>query len=263
VTVASAAVDCGAITKTNGFGFFTASYAAIVKLSGTTKGFGGNLRFPDRTDTQDDAGIKGADTLCAVIADMVEEGSSSCKTWHAFMSTAGNAVAGVKSTAVDARDRVGKGPWYDILGRKLADSPADFPFQRPRGCDAVICLDFPNETGTLNHAPEGTVVDNHDMLTGSNGYGQLYSRTATCFDWTSDTFTVGYQPRCGHPWPTPFGFQDNTEIESMQAWISSFDEGGCRPGINFDERINFPGGELGETVGGSGGYGGFYCFAVR
>jgi hypothetical protein len=67
-------------------------------------------------------------------------------------------------------------------------SKDDLVQQRPRGADAAIINDFPNETGAPNHNPDGTGnVDNHDFLTGTNTSGRLIGNdwSATCQDWTS------------------------------------------------------------------------------
>ena len=112
-----------------------------------------------------------------------------------------------------------------------------------------------------NHAPDanGGQVDNHDMLTGTNSKGQLYSKTATCLDWTSaigNTVMEG-KPRVGHSWPRGGG--GGGGINGVN-WMSALDEAGCKAGINIVEmgppNPNIP------TVGSGGGYGGFYCFAM-
>ena len=180
------------------------------------------------------------------------------KEWRAFLS----AVAGEDGNQVDAKDRIGDGPWYDRLGRLLANNKADILQERPHGADPAIKNDFPNDEGVPNHAPDPGQgeVDNHDMLTGTNENGQLYSSTATCKDWTSakgDLATEG-KPRVGHSWPR-FGGPGGGD-GSMANWMSSLNESGCAPGVNLIEM----GGPLpgSVTVGSGGGYGGFYCFAL-
>jgi hypothetical protein len=93
-------------------------------------------------------------------------------------------------------------------------------------------------------------VDNHDILTGSNSQGMLYSmdRGKTCNDWTSSVGSTG-RPRCGHSWP-----------RGVQSWISVLDEAGCGAGINLLEQ---GGPKLSDpTVGSGGGYGAIYCLAL-
>lgn len=212
-------------TSCDKFSFFVTSLIAMRRGSGNENGFGGDL-----------GGLTGADELCRQIA----ETSLSCagkKIWRAFLST----------TSEDAIDRVGGGPWYDRKGRLVANTIADLQQERPASADTAIKNDLPNEDGVPNHSPDGTQVDNHDTLTGSNGQGRLYSAKSTCGDWTSATYTQG-KPRLGHSWPG--GPSKN--------WVNAMDAEGCAAGVNLSERM----GGGGSCVGCSGGYGGIYCFAT-
>jgi hypothetical protein len=178
------------------FSFFVASFQAMQALSGNEAGFGGDLRYGE---TGPGAGLRGADKICSEIAERSMPGSSS-KRWRAFLS----AAAGEDGEQVDAIDRIGDGPWYDRLGRVFALTKADLLTDRPTGIDEAIAHDFPNEDGVPNQKPDPNQpsVDNHDILTGTNAEGQLYSSTATCLDWTSaigDPTTEG-RPRVGHSW---------------------------------------------------------------
>lgn len=191
--------------------------------SGSPDGFGGDL-----------GGLAGADALCKKIA----QTSLSCageKTWKAFLST----------STEDAIDRVGPGPWYDRKGRTVALVPADLAKERPANADSAIQNDLPNEDGVPNHNPDGTQVDNHDTLTGSNAQGRLKSATATCSDWTS---TSGGKPRVGHSWPGG----------PSRNWVDAMDAPGCAAGVVL---TNTMGGGA-SCVGCGGGYGGIYCFAT-
>jgi hypothetical protein len=245
------------------FSFFVTSYAALQELSGSPDGFGGNLSFGE---SGPGAGLRGADKICATIAEKSMPGAA-VKGWRAFLS----AVAGEDGEQVDAIDRIGDGPWYDRLGRVLAPTKADLMSDRPQNGDAAIRDDFPNEDGVPNHRPDPTQpsVDNHDTLTGSNALGRLYSRTATCKDWTGaagDRATEG-RPRVGHSWPRSGpggggrpGGPGGSEDGNMANWMSSLDESGCAPGVNLRE--TGPPSDRAVTVGSGGGYGGFYCFAL-
>jgi hypothetical protein len=124
---------------------------------------------------------------------------------------------------------------------------------RPKNADAAIKNDFPNEDGVTNHNPDLTgQVDNHDMITGSNSSGTLYSATATCQDWTTSVFSGNGQPRVGHSWP-------RGTTGAMANWMSSLDESGCAAGVNLIE-TGGPGRD--GAIGSGGGYGGWYCFAL-
>ena len=75
-------------------------------------------------------------------------------------------------------------------------------------------------TRVPNHAPDGTQVDNHDFLTGSDTTGKLYGTNsfgATCNDWVSSVGSDG-KPRVGHSWPRQ---------GSGENWMSALDEAGC------------------------------------
>lgn len=205
------------------FSFFVTSLAALQRESESATGFGGDL-----------GGLAGADEVCRRIA----EHSLPCagqRQWRAFLST----------SAQDAIDRVGDGPWYDRLGRTVALSPEDLANARPANADPEIVDDLPNEDGVQNHAPEGATVDNHDTLTGSDSNGRLYGVDATCNDWTSSAESGS--PRVGHSWPDG----------PLDHWINAMSAPGCAPGVNAADSNS-----AGSCVGCSGGYGGFYCFAL-
>jgi hypothetical protein len=241
------------------FSFFVTSVRAIRELSGNQQGFGGDLRFGE---TGAGAGLRGADKICATIADRSMPGSSA-KGWRAFLSAASDGNGNV----VNAIDRIGNGPWYDRLGRLLASSKANLLADRPVDADTTIKNDFPNEDGVPNHNPDGTgQVDNHDMLTGTTRQGTLRlssqtGRPQTCLDWTAKTGNTGVEdsPRVGHSWPRQ---------GSGVNWMEALTETGCAPGINLIETggplppTSDPAHYDRNTVGSGGGYGGFYCFAL-
>ncbi|HEX2732811.1 MAG TPA: hypothetical protein VHM70_14480 [Polyangiaceae bacterium] len=268
------------------FSFFVTSLAALQDLSGSPDGFGGDLRYGEAT------GLAGADKLCTEIAERSMPGSGG-KGWHAFLSVT---KGGPDDGPIHAKDRIGQGPWYDRLGRVVALDLESLLQQRPDGADPEILNDLPNEDGVPNHSPDGEQVDNHDMLTGTNEQGELYTdgddvSASTCNDWTSAE--PSGQPRVGHPWPTGAGMQggfgggmsgamgggfgglDTSDaggffggggfgggnIGDTANWMSALDEAGCAPGVFLDEMG--PPMADNPTVGSGGGYGGFYCFALK
>ncbi len=233
------------------FSFFVTSWAALQRLSGNQNGFGGDLRFGE---TGAGAGLRGADRICASIAETSMPGAGR-KPWRAFLS----ATNGGDGRPVHAIDRVGEGPWYDRLGRIVAMNRAALLNARPAGAHAAIVNDLPNEDGVPNHRPDPTrpQVDNHHMLTGSTVMGTLYNATATCLDWTSaeGNRAVSGRPRVGLSWPRGTGGG-----VGAQHWISALDEAGCAPGATL---FGMGGPVLSNpTVGSGGGYGGFYCFSL-
>ena len=282
--------DVAEAASTEKFSFFVTSYAAMQRLSGSQSGFGGDLRYgePD--------GLSGADKICREIAEGSLAGAGK-KKWRAFLS----ATKGSDGQPVHAIDRIGDGPWYDRRGRLVADAKADLVSDRPIGADPAIVDDLPNEDGVPNHAPDGTQVDNHDILTGTNDQGQLFGTDwgSTCHDWTSVVGTDG-RPRVGHSWPRDFasffpggtggfpfpdggmgfpfpdggmGFPfpgggpnggfDPSEFRDINGvnWMSSLNEAGCAPGVTLIEMG--PPNTNNPTVGSGGGYGGIYCFALQ
>jgi hypothetical protein len=209
----SSASDAGGGTNTGGdkpkFSFFMTSQAALERLSGNPKGFGGDLRF-GKAD-----GLSGADEICRTLAEASMPGNG--KTWRAFLSV----TKGPDGKPVNAIDRIGEGPWYDRKERVFAMNKAALMGTRPQGAHPVIVNDFPNEDGVPNHNPGSGIIDNHNTLTGSTTMGTVDSRglTATCQDWTSSQ-AMGGKPRCGVSWPRGM----------LSHWISILDEGGCAPG---------------------------------
>jgi hypothetical protein len=233
------------------FSFFVTSLKALRLLSKNEKGFGGDLRFGK---TGQGAGLLGADSICSCIAEMSMPGAR-YKQWRAFLSVA----KGPDGTQVNAIDRIGNGPWYDRLGRLLANEKSELIADRPKNADMAIKNDLPNEDGVPNHTPDPTkgLVDNHMFITGSSTDGKLYRSTATCDDWTSTTGRGGSKPRAGLSWPQQFGGSFG-----MKNWISVMDCAGCEPGIDSTDASM--GGEPGVyTIGNGGGYGGFYCFGLN
>ena len=244
----------GGIATTEKFSFFVTSWAGLQRLAkgfglgDGTDGFGGDLRYGE---TGAGAGLRGADKICATLAEASMPGAGP-KGWRAFLSAADDGTG----KPVNAIDRVGTGPWYDRLGRLFGNNATDINAQRPSSANAAIKNDFPNEDGVPNHQPDPTqdAVDNHDMLTGSTSTGKLLAN-GHCLNWTSAIGDIAKEgkPRVGHSWPRGSGDSAN--------WMSSLTESGCKAGANLKEQ----GGPLKDavTVGSGGGYGGFYCFALK
>lgn len=240
------------------FSFFVTSLKAMQELSGSQDGFGGDLRFGEDGPG---AGLRGADKICAAIAEKSMPGAGN-KPWRAFLSVA----ADENGEQVDAIDRIGEGPWYDRLGRQFAAGKADLLAQRPTSADPAIQDDFPNEDGVPNHQPDPLqdAVDNHDTLTGSDVDGRLLDATSTCLDWTSAAgqTNVDGRPMLGHSWPRGGmgGMGPGPGDMDGAHWIQSHSASGCAPGVNLIEMGPSPPGA--NTVGAGGGYGGIYCFSL-
>jgi hypothetical protein len=216
------------------FSFFVTSMKAMLELSGNAQGFGGDFRFGE---TGPGAGLRGADKLCAAIAD-------------------------ASGKQVNAIDRVGAGPWYDRTGRLVAPTKADLVAVRPQNGDPTIQNDLPNEDGVPNKRPDPTKPedDNHHTITGSNASGILQSATATCKDWTvSEGTAANGKPAHGYSWPRTLGGGMGGGASGSN-WMSTGNAFGCGRGVQIVE--TGPGNSSVLTIGEGGGYGGFYCFAL-
>ncbi|MFC1584600.1 hypothetical protein ACFL5V_03525 [Fibrobacterota bacterium] len=221
------------------FSFFVTSLEAMRRLSDSEDGFGGDLRYGEED------GLSGADKICAEVAEFSMPGSGT-KQWRAFLSVTEDR----NGQQVDAIDRIGTGPWYDRLGRLVAEDLDGLLNERPNA-DAQIADDLPNEYGEPNHFAGGVELDNHDVMTASDENGRLSGNT--CNDWTSTETTGGTGggfegPTMGHSWPARSG----------QHWLSSHGGPGCEPSVVTGE-----GSMNGSGVGDLGGYGGIYCFALN
>jgi len=172
-------------------------------------------------------GLEGADRLCTQLA---QAAGSSGKTWKAYLSTQG-------ANAVNAKDRIGRGPWQNSKGVVIAKSVADLH------SDAN---NLTKETAlTEKGAPvngRGDTPNMHDILTGSQADGTAFAgaEDRTCGNWTKSgadgAAMVGHHDRRG--------LRDDAPSRSWNASHPS--RGGCSQ----------------EALRGTGGDGLFYCFAA-
>jgi|SRR5579871_922312 len=177
-------------------------------------------------------GLAGADAHCQMLAQAAGAGN---KTWHAYLSTqASNGQA-----AVNARDRIGSGPWYNSRGQMVAKNVADLhgdTLEAARlGNNLTKATAFTEKNEGIKGF--GDTPNTHDMLTGSQPDGRAYSDSAdhTCKNWTSSsdgTAQLGHFDRTGG---------GNT------SWNSAHPSRGCSQ----------------ENLVSTGGAGLFYCFAVN
>jgi hypothetical protein len=173
-------------------------------------------------------GLAGADKICQTLA----TAAGSTKTWHAYLSTQG-------AGAVNARDRIGSGPWYNAKGEKIANGLADLhgdTAELARLGNNLVKLSALTEKGNVVNG-RGDTPNTHDMLTGSQTDGRGYTDTAdhTCNNWSSEatgTAQLGHSDRNG---------ANNT------SWNSAHPSRGCSQ----------------DNLVGTGGAGLFYCFAIN
>jgi hypothetical protein len=177
-------------------------------------------------------GLAGADRICQSLATAA---GSNGKTWHAYLSTG----AANGQPAVNARDRIGNGPWYNAKGEKIANGLADLhgdTAEQARLGNNLVKLSALTEKGAIVNG-RGDNPNTHDMLTGSQTDGRAYTDGTdhTCGNWTSDntgTAQLGHSDRNG---------ANNT------SWNSAHPSRGCSQ----------------ENLVSTGGAGLFYCFATN
>ena len=166
-------------------------------------------------------GLAGADAQCQSLA---AAAGSNGKTWHAYLST----------KDADAKDRIGKGPWVNAKGQKIADDVASL-HSDANNINKQTALD--EKGNTVNG--RGDQPNKHDMLTGSMPDGTK-AADQSCNNWTSDGEGVAMM---GHH--DRMGLDDSAAAKS---WNSSHaSRGGCGQ----------------EALKGTGGDGLFYCFAAN
>jgi hypothetical protein len=178
-------------------------------------------------------GLEGADRHCQTLAQSVGAGG---KTWHAYLST--QAAGG--GQAVNARDRIGHGPWQNFKKEVVAQNVEDLHSDSNKlGMQTSL-----TERGAMIPGV-GYAPNRHDVLTGSQMDGRAFpaGEDRTCSNWTSSTrgaAMVGHVDRKG--------LRDDA---ASRSWNSSHPsrgpDGGCSQA------------DLRST----GGDGLFYCFAVQ
>ncbi len=170
-------------------------------------------------------GLQGADAHCQKLAESVGAGG---KTWHAYLSTQG-------AGAVNARDRVGKGPWKNAKGVVVAKDVAEL-----HGANHLTKENDLTEKGTVVNG-RGDTPNMHDILTGTQPDGSAFTDAEdhTCKNWTSGSegaAMLGHSDR--------MGLRDD---DASRSWNSSHQSRGCSQ----------------DNLKSTGGNGLFYCFATQ
>jgi hypothetical protein len=178
-------------------------------------------------------GIEGADQYCQTLAQRHGAGG---KTWRAYLST--QEAAG--KPAVNARDRIGNGPWQNFKGQVVATSLDDLHSDNNK-------LGFDNSLSERGQIIPGVgfAPNRHDVLTGSTPEGRAFpaAEDRTCKNWTSSTQGVAM---VGHI--DKKGLRDDPPSRS---WNSSHPSRGPDGGCSQSD------------LRGTGGDGLFYCFATQ
>jgi hypothetical protein len=174
-------------------------------------------------------GLDGADKHCQTLAQAAGAGG---KMWHAYLSTqaAGGAMA------VNARDRIGKGPWQNAKGVVIAKDAAELHGENNLTKQTAL-----NEKGDVVNG-RGDNPNMHDILTGTQPDGTAFGPEPdkTCGNWTKSgtegSAIVGHSDRTGL-----------SEEPPQKSWNSSHPSRGCsQPGLIS-----------------TGGAGLLYCFAAN
>jgi hypothetical protein len=199
----------------------TAAYAQQNSMSffvtSAGKGDGANL-----------GGLDGADAHCAALA---KAAGSTKQQWRAYLSTT---LPG-GDAGVNARDRIGKGPWTNAKGVVIAGSVDELHSEKANLTKATIIT----EKGETVMG-RGDTVNMHDILTGSDPNG-MYSTAGgdtTCGNWTKNgegSAIVGHHDRIGLK-----------DTRHMKSWNSAHGSAGCSQ----------------DALKRTGGAGMFYCFAA-
>ncbi|MFB3104083.1 MAG: hypothetical protein ACE1ZA_04060 [Pseudomonadales bacterium] len=168
-------------------------------------------------------GLAGADAHCQKLAEAPGAGN---RTWRAYLSTSATSEA----PAVDARDRIGSGPWHNVEGVLVATNVDELHADNNLTKQTVL-----TEGGAMVNG-RGDSPNRHDILTGSNLDGTAPDDDRTCDNWRSSgdgSALVGHHDRTGGgPNPT--------------SWNSAHGTRGCSQ----------------ANLQSTGGDGLFYCFAV-
>jgi hypothetical protein len=175
-------------------------------------------------------GLAGADAHCQTLAAAAGRGNA---TWHAYLSTQG-------PNAVNARDRIGNGPWFSFGGQRrvaqnLAELHGDTLELARLGNAAGKVISMTEKGDRVNGV--GDMPNEHDMLTGSQPDGRAYTdgMDHTCNNWTSNNMGTA---QLGH---------SDKQGGNNGSWNSSHPSRGCSQ----------------PNLVSTGGAGKFYCFAVN
>lgn len=176
----------------------------------------------------DFGGLAGADKHCQTLAAAAGAGN---RTWRAYLS----ASAAGGSPAVNARDRIGQGPWQNAKGVVVARNVAELHGSNNLNKETAL-----TEKGEVVKG-RGDSPNMHDILTGSQPDGTAFagSEDSTCGNWTKSgegSAQVGHHDR--------MGLDDSAPAKS---WNSSHRSRGCSD----------------ESLRGTGGAGLLYCFAEK
>jgi len=142
-------------------------------------------------------GLAGADAWCAQLAAASGAVAVPGRTWRAYLS-----AVGPDGKPINARDRIGAGPWHNAKGAMIAANVADLHGDIIKDRNQINKMNAINEKGAMINGA-GDTPNVHDILTGSDTEGRALAGTfdTTCNNWTSNAATgsaqVGHHDRTG------------------------------------------------------------------
>jgi hypothetical protein len=194
-------------------------------------------------------GLAGADQMCQQQAQQLG-GRAATRTWHAYLSLQqrGN------QPAVNARGRIGQGPWYNVRGQLIATSVGDLHGDQPENRDRnniqhATGLDA--QGNPIPGAGGAPGTNQHDIMTGSDPDGRAFvdGLDHTCNNWTSNEMTLPPQQNATVPPDRAramLGHVDRTGGNNT-SWNAAHMSQGCTK----------------QALINTGGAGRFYCFAIN
>jgi Collagenase NC10 and Endostatin len=193
-------------------------------------------------------GLAGADQICQTQAQAIG-GRAAMRTWRAYVSQEQRGT----TPRVNARDRIGSGPWYNVKGQMIASSIADLHGDQAGTRDRnnvqrLTALDAKgNEIPGVTSPPGG---NQHDILTGSDPDGRAFidGYDHTCNNWTSDQMALPQQ-------------NQNVPADRARAMLGHSDRSG---GQNTSwNAAHLSQGCTKQALINTGGAGRLYCFATN
>jgi hypothetical protein len=191
-------------------------------------------------------GLAGADQLCQTQAQALG-GANAARTWRAYLSQEqrGN------TPRVNARDRIGPGPWFNAKGTLVASNVADLHGDQVRDRNNMQRANVLDAAGKeIQGAGQQGVQNEHDALTGSDAQGRAFTDGLdhTCGNWTSDGLALAQA-------------NPNFPAERARAMLGHTDRTG---GGNVSwNAVHMSQGCSKPALNATGGTGRFYCFATN
>jgi hypothetical protein len=211
----------------------TALGSAAVSYAAQQQGPPQPMRFFVTSDdgTGNLGGLAGADARCQRLA-AAAGAEHGARTWRAYLSTQG-------AGAVNARDRIGAGPWHNAKGEIIANNVADLHGDVERDRNNIYKGSALDERGNIISG-RGDQPNKHDILTGSDSHGRAFpaGEDKTCRNWTYDGEDATAHAQVGH---------HDRNGGNTSSWNSGHQSPGCNA----------------AALARVGGAGKLYCFATN